>query len=396
MIAAQLVTFLVMTLSRLPWMVRLVSRMVVDQVAQALGPLGGAQHVVVDVLVVRASARRRRRAEVAAHQGVDDLAHRQHDPAQLRPGSCAARSCAAGRRVSCGRSSNSRSSSCSICVVEGLHGVEVAVDDEVEQAVQQGADAVPGQVGVVVPAARPARRWGTSSSLRTVTSARRGDERGDLAGDQLAGVRRRAAPRRRVRKSVAVRSGRTWAAGGRCAASSTASAVQPELVGHQLQVVAGPARTGPPTRRPTRPPGARRRRSSGKSSSVRTPRGSSECVPSPQYPARGGDEADPAAYGAARVGPGSRGPAGHPGSDPDRVPDGLGLQERASSGRGPGSAVQSGSAAGARRTRLRFSAAATSSVASPASASPATPVRSMRVDVHVRGQPRARSRRPRR
>ena len=39
-----------------------------------------------------------------------------------------------------------------VVVVERLHGVEVAVDDDVEQAVEQEADAVGGEVGRAVPA----------------------------------------------------------------------------------------------------------------------------------------------------------------------------------------------------------------------------------------------------
>ena len=77
------------------------------------------------------------------------------------------------------------------------------------------------------------------------------------------------------------------------------------------------------------------------------------------------------------------------GLDPDRVPDRLGLEVAPSSRDSSGSTVQSGSAAGARRTRLRLSAAATSSsVAS--SSEPASAAQVDRVDVHVRGQPRAR------
>ena len=52
-----------------------------DQVAQRLGPLGRAQHVVVDVLVVR-HHRVVHDVQVAPHQRVDDLAHRHDDPAQ--------------------------------------------------------------------------------------------------------------------------------------------------------------------------------------------------------------------------------------------------------------------------------------------------------------------------
>ena len=46
----------VITLSRLPWIVKLVSSNARHQVSQAFGPLGRAQHVVVDVLEVWAVA----------------------------------------------------------------------------------------------------------------------------------------------------------------------------------------------------------------------------------------------------------------------------------------------------------------------------------------------------
>ena len=61
-------------------------------------------------------------------------------------------------------------------------------------------------------------------------------------------------------------------------------------------------------------------------------------------------------------------------SDADRVPDGLGLEEGAAAGRGPGSAVQSVARPG-RSTRLRLSAAATSQVGGVCR--PARPARSI-------------------
>jgi hypothetical protein len=51
------------------------------QVAQRLGPLGRAQHVVVDVLVVGHEVLIDV-PQVAAHHGVQQLSHRQHHPAQ--------------------------------------------------------------------------------------------------------------------------------------------------------------------------------------------------------------------------------------------------------------------------------------------------------------------------
>jgi hypothetical protein len=52
-----------------------------DQVAQRLGPLGRAQHVVVDILVVGHQLLVDV-LQVAAHHGVQHLPHRQHHPAQ--------------------------------------------------------------------------------------------------------------------------------------------------------------------------------------------------------------------------------------------------------------------------------------------------------------------------
>src|SRR4029077_14157592 len=51
------------------------------QVPQAVGPVGGAQHVVVDVLVVRHHVVADH-VQVTPHQRVHDLAHLDHYPAQ--------------------------------------------------------------------------------------------------------------------------------------------------------------------------------------------------------------------------------------------------------------------------------------------------------------------------
>jgi serine phosphatase RsbU (regulator of sigma subunit)/anti-sigma regulatory factor (Ser/Thr protein kinase) len=51
------------------------------QVPQAVGPLGRAQHVVIDVLVIGHQVIAHD-VQVAAHQRVDHLAHGEHDPAQ--------------------------------------------------------------------------------------------------------------------------------------------------------------------------------------------------------------------------------------------------------------------------------------------------------------------------
>ena len=82
MMAAQLVTFLVITLSRFPCRVRLVSTIVVTRSRRRLGPLGGAQDMVVDVLEV-GDHRRRRDVRVPAQQRVDHLPHGQHHSAEL-------------------------------------------------------------------------------------------------------------------------------------------------------------------------------------------------------------------------------------------------------------------------------------------------------------------------
>src|SRR4030095_13264754 len=65
-------------------------------------------------------------------------------------------------------------------------GVEVAVDDEVQEPVHEGADAVLGQVDVVVP---PGDQVVDGELLVLAhRHQRRGcDERGDLPGDELPG-----------------------------------------------------------------------------------------------------------------------------------------------------------------------------------------------------------------
>src|SRR6266511_3584872 len=75
MMVAQPVTFFVMRFCRLPCIGRWVSVIVVCRSGR------GAQHVVVDALI-EGHHRRVEQPIVAAHEGVDDLPHRQDHPAQ--------------------------------------------------------------------------------------------------------------------------------------------------------------------------------------------------------------------------------------------------------------------------------------------------------------------------
>ena len=155
-----------------------------DQVAQRLGPLGRAQHVIVDVLVV-GDQLVVHVVEVAAHHRVQHLAHRQHDPAQQDQRLAQLEGTAVDGDVT--------RLVVEQVVLELLHRVvqrldrlEVAVHDEVEQPVQQVADAVMGEVEVGVPA------LDDLADVQAVVLADgdqrvRQHERGDLAGGELPG-----------------------------------------------------------------------------------------------------------------------------------------------------------------------------------------------------------------
>ena len=112
--------------------------------------------------------------------------------------------------------------------------MEVAVDDEVDQAVDDRADAVLRQVAVVVPALHQpvdvealGRPYGDQRA--------RGDERGDLVGRQLAGVDVEVdlVDAEELVRGVAVELGPV-AAGGRVLDGQR---VQRQLVGDQLEVL---------------------------------------------------------------------------------------------------------------------------------------------------------------
>ena len=90
--------------------------------------------------------------------------------------------------MSCGRWAKSWSSSSSISSSRRLHGLEVAVDDVVEQAVEQEADAVLGQVGAASQRSTTAS-MSNRSSLRTVIRACAVTKAASSLVAQLAGCR---------------------------------------------------------------------------------------------------------------------------------------------------------------------------------------------------------------
>src|SRR6266508_6659718 len=117
-----------------------------DQVAQGFGPLGGAQHVVVDVLVV-GGYRGVDGVQVAADQGVEDLPHGQHDPAHHYE-VLAQLERAPLNRLDLGAAFvEEQVFELLDAVVKPLYGDEVAVDEVVEQAVEQECDTMLGEVG---------------------------------------------------------------------------------------------------------------------------------------------------------------------------------------------------------------------------------------------------------
>ncbi len=158
-----------------------------DQVAQRLGPLGGAQHVVVDVLVVR-QQRVADHVQVAAEQRVDHLAHRQHHPAQpdqVLPQfvGAALHDLAVGVALV-----EEQLFQLLDPLVQLLDGGEVPVHQVVEQAVQQEAHALLGQVGAGVPALDH-RVHGEVLVVADGDQRVGGDEDRELAGLQRAAVR---------------------------------------------------------------------------------------------------------------------------------------------------------------------------------------------------------------
>ena len=146
-----------------------------DHVAQTLGPLRGAQCVVVHVLVVRGQVSPDD-VQVAAQERVEDLTHGQHHAAQPARETCASRTCVAA--CASGAAHQEQLLDVVDLVIQALDGVEVGVHDQVQQAVQKAAGAPGQQVGGRVPAAgqvvcvQPLVVDGDQGPVR--------DERGDL------------------------------------------------------------------------------------------------------------------------------------------------------------------------------------------------------------------------
>src|SRR5712664_2037864 len=154
----------------------------VHQVTQAVRPFGGAEHVIVDVLVVGYEIVCDD-MQVAPHQGVHHLAHGDNDPAKqhqalaqfetapldleiLRNG---------GEQLVLQRFDG---------VVQSLHRIEVTIHHIVQQPVQQATDAGSGDIGAGVPA------LDDGADVKPVILADgdqrpSGDEGGEFAGDQL-------------------------------------------------------------------------------------------------------------------------------------------------------------------------------------------------------------------
>ena len=160
--------------------------------------------MVVDVLVVGHQVLVDLR-QVAAHQGIQHLPHRQHHPAEQHEGLAQLERAPLHGQLLGGRRGEQVVFQSLDGVVEGLDRLEVAVHDVVEQAVQQVADAVPGEVGAGVPAVDDL------ADVQPVVLADgdqrpRQDERRELAGGQLAGhqVKPRAVGREEQVRPVAV------------------------------------------------------------------------------------------------------------------------------------------------------------------------------------------------
>src|SRR6266540_4996842 len=117
-----------------------------DQVAQGFGPFGGAQHVVVDVLVV-GGHRGVDGGQVTAEQGVEDLPHGQHHAAQYNEVLAQLERAPLDGLDLCAAFVEQQVLKFLDALVELLYGGEVAVDEVVEQSVEQEPDAVAGEVG---------------------------------------------------------------------------------------------------------------------------------------------------------------------------------------------------------------------------------------------------------
>jgi serine phosphatase RsbU (regulator of sigma subunit) len=153
------------------------------QVPQAIGPLGGAQHVVIDVLVVGHQVLAHD-VQVAAHQRVDHLAHGEDDPADQHKTLAqleAAPLDRQDRRVLVEQLVLQRLDG----VVQRPHRVKVPVHHVVKQPVQQVADAGVGEVRAGVPLVDD----GPDVQSVVLADGDEGplrDERGQLAEAQLS------------------------------------------------------------------------------------------------------------------------------------------------------------------------------------------------------------------
>src|SRR6185437_9380854 len=107
-------------------------------VAQAVGPLGGAQHVIVDVLVVGHQVFPND-VQVTPHHRVHHLAHGDHHPAQQHQAPAQLEAAPLDLQVVLDVLEQSVLDVLH-AVVQALHRVEVGVHDVVEQPVQQVAD----------------------------------------------------------------------------------------------------------------------------------------------------------------------------------------------------------------------------------------------------------------
>src|SRR4029077_19990163 len=108
------------------------------QVAQSVGPLGGAQHLVVDVLVVGHQVVPHD-VQVTAHQFADYLGHGDDDPAEQHQALAQLEAppldLQAPRNVA-----EQPVLQLLHAVIQALHRLELTVDDVVQQPVQQVAD----------------------------------------------------------------------------------------------------------------------------------------------------------------------------------------------------------------------------------------------------------------
>src|SRR5262249_9137106 len=159
----------------------------VHQVAQAVGPLGDAQDVVVEVLVVGLQFLPDD-VQVGLHQVVHHVAHGKHHPAQQHKALTQLE--AAPLDLHAPRSAVEQLVLQPFGeVIQVLHRLELGIDDVVEQPVQQVADPGPGQIGAAVPPIDD------GPDVQPVVFAHgdqrlAGDEGRELAGHQLtrAGV----------------------------------------------------------------------------------------------------------------------------------------------------------------------------------------------------------------